>query len=221
MGQGESARISLVSGVSRGRSFVVSLLTKLLDAKRLDLMPSLQFREDKATQEAAKLLQLGGGRMNLMKLVKLMYLADRTALVSWGRLITMDSLCSLKHGPIASNVLNLINEQPNPREPRYWHRFISERYVNYDVELIADPEKDQLSPAEEELIDRVFAEHGNKDQWQLSEFTHTLPEWRDPGDSMKPIQLRDILFPAGYKEEEVQEIEAELEHISQIGRTLR
>jgi len=181
----------------------------------------LRFREDKATQAAARLLQLGGGRMNLMKLVKLVYLTDREALVRWGRPITMDYLCSLRHGPIVSNVYNLMNEQPDPADPRYWHRYISERANNYDVHLLAVPTADQLSRLEEEVIGAVFAEHGNKDQWGLRDFTHTLPEWRDPGSSMLPIQIRDILLPAGYTEEEVDQIEAEMEHVSQVDRALR
>ena len=77
------------------------------------------FREEKATQAAALLLGCGGGHMNFMKLVKLIYLADREALIKLGRHITLDQLCSLRYGPIVSNTLNLINEQPDPNDPRY------------------------------------------------------------------------------------------------------
>jgi len=184
-------------------------------------MPALQFREDKATQVAARFLQLGGGRMNLMKLVKLIYLADREALVRWGRPITMDYMCALQHGPILSNVLNLINEEPDPDYPRYWHRYISERVANYDVLLQREPPADQLSRVEEQVIGEVFAAHGRKDQWQLRDYTHTLPEWHDPGTSMLPIQLREILAPAGYSEEEIGAVEAELTHVAYLERSLR
>jgi uncharacterized phage-associated protein len=180
----------------------------------------LQFRDEKATQTAARFLQRAGGRMNLMKLVKLIYLADRAALVKWGRPITMDLFCSLPHGPIVSNTLNLINEQPDPSFRRYWHQYISERQTNYDVVLDHDPHGDQLSRAEETVIDEVFAKYGHLDQWRLRDFTHTLPEWRDPGASMLPIRIRDILLPEGYSEKEIGEIEAVLEYASDIHQSL-
>jgi len=55
------------------------------------------FNEAKATQAAALLLKLRGGRMNYMKLIKLLYLVDRTALIRWGRPVTFDSYCSMPH----------------------------------------------------------------------------------------------------------------------------
>ena len=45
------------------------------------MIPS--FREDKATQAAALLLEWAGGRMNYMKLIKLLYLALRNAEKKW------------------------------------------------------------------------------------------------------------------------------------------
>ncbi|MGH7561542.1 MAG: Panacea domain-containing protein [Gemmatimonadales bacterium] len=158
--------------------------------------------------------------MNLTKLVKLIYLSDREALVRSGRPITMDMFCSLRYGPIVSNTLNLINEQPDPNEPRYWHQFVSERGADYNVSLQRDPVVDQLSRFEEEVIESIYKKFGHLNQWQLIDYTHTLPEWKDPGTSMLPIQLRDILIPAGYKEGEIEEIEAELDHVSQVDRVL-
>lgn len=178
------------------------------------------FREQKATQAAALLLRGAGGHMNLMKLVKLLYLADREALVRLGRHITLDQLCSLRHGPIVSNILNLINEQPDPNDPRYWHRFISERKADYEVALDNDPGVDQLSRAEEEIIAGVLEKFGHMSQWELRDYTHGLPEWRDPGDSMLPINIADILLPEGYSEEEIAEIEETLDHSAYIRHEL-
>jgi len=45
----------------------------------------LRFQHERATQAAARLLQRRGGRMSYMKLLKLLYLADRKALLSVGR----------------------------------------------------------------------------------------------------------------------------------------
>lgn len=64
------------------------------------------FDEHKATQAAAYLLRRGGGRMRYMKLIKLLYLADRTALIETGSPITGDRFVAMKLVPCA---------QPCPR----------------------------------------------------------------------------------------------------------
>jgi uncharacterized phage-associated protein len=72
-------------------------------------MLNLSFDESKATEAAAFLLSRSDQTMNYMKLIKLLYLADREALIRWGRPISTDRYVSMKHGPVLSNVLNLIS----------------------------------------------------------------------------------------------------------------
>ena len=45
----------------------------------------LRFNERRATEAAARFLKLRGGRMSYLKLIKLLYLLDREALLRWGR----------------------------------------------------------------------------------------------------------------------------------------
>ena len=165
----------------------------------------ITYREDKATQAAARLLQLAGGRLNHMKLIKLLYLADRRALVQYGRPITFDWYVSMPHGPVLSFTLDRINDSPSPDGTSYWHRFISERRDN-EVTLLDRVPRDQLSPAEEQLLDAVWREFGTMSQWELRDYSHTLPEWRDPKGSSLPIQIRDILLGEGFSEAEAREV---------------
>lgn len=65
----------------------------------------LRFNDRKATQAAALLLQLRGGKMSYMKLIKLLYLADREALLQWGRPITTDRYVSMNRDPVLSRIL--------------------------------------------------------------------------------------------------------------------
>lgn len=168
---------------------------------------ALRYREDKATQAAAHLLRLGGGRMNHMKLVKLLYFADRKALLQWGRPITFDWYVSMPHGPVLSFTLDKINDTPPPDGSSYWHRVISEREGN-EVCLLAEvAPNDQLSPAEEQLLDAIYREYGGLNQWQIRDLSHHLPEWRDPNGSSVPIHIRDILLGEGLSEDDVKEIE--------------
>jgi uncharacterized phage-associated protein len=72
----------------------------------------LLFNEAKATQAAARLLKLRGGSMSYIKLMKLLYLADREALIRWGRPITTDRYVSMDNGPVLSRIYNLIRNEP-------------------------------------------------------------------------------------------------------------
>src|SRR5258708_7325249 len=67
------------------------------------------FNKPKTVQLVGKLITLSGGQINKMKLIKLMYLIDREALVRWGEPITGDRMLSIPYGPVLSNTLDLLN----------------------------------------------------------------------------------------------------------------
>lgn len=177
-----------------------------------------QFREDKATEAACHLLSRGGGRMNYMKLIKLMYLADRKALLSHGRPITFDYYVSMKHGPVLSGVLDRINEGDPPSEESIWHRHIR-RSARYAVEAKGECAVQSLSEAERTILDEVYADFGTIDRWKLVDRLHeSLREWKDPGGSSAPIGYRDILLAGGKSELDADVIEAELEELALADR---
>lgn len=137
---------------------------------------------------------------------RLLYLADRDAVLRWGRPITFDWYFSLPHGPVLSFTLDRINDERDPDAPSYWHRFISERQGN-EVSLLQDAPGDALSAAEQNLLRETFDRFGKMSQWQLRDFSHRLPEGRDPQGSRLPIEIRDILLAEGRSLEDVEDIE--------------
>jgi uncharacterized phage-associated protein len=168
----------------------------------------LQFDEAKATQVAALFLQLRGGQMHYIKLIKLMYLADREALLQWGFPITMDHYVSMNNGPVLSRVLNLITED---RTKPVWSQYISAPMGEYEVQLIREAPTDRMSRAEERLIRGIFTQYGHRNRWDLIDnVMHKLPEWRDPNNSSIPIQPRDILEAGGESQEEIRAVLREL-----------
>lgn len=175
--------------------------------ERVDRM-HLQFDENKATQVAAYLLRLRGGQMHYIKLIKLMYLADREALLRWGVPITRDRYVSMDNGPVLSRVLNLItDDRPKP----VWSQYISAPLGEYEVKLVKDAPNDALSRAEEKLLDEIFQQYGYRNRWELIDnVMHKLPEWQDPNKSSIPIQLRDILKAGGESEESIRDVLREL-----------
>jgi uncharacterized phage-associated protein len=168
-------------------------------------MPRAQFNEQKATQVAARLLKAAGGSLEYFSIIKMMYFADREALLRWGVPITNDRYYSLAHGPVLSQVKDLVDD----RGDSFWHNHISPPN-NYKVSLTADAGNDQLSEAEEELIDEIFRKNERLNWWGLREKSHELPEWKDPEGSSIRIEIRDILRAAGIKKKDREKIEAEL-----------
>lgn len=154
------------------------------------------FKFDKALQAAAYLLRREQHRsMNYMRLLKVLYLADRESIRLTGRPITGDRFAAMKRGPVLSEVLDLV-KGAHLRSPD-WTEFIAR--TNYEVQLVKDPGQATLSRFEIETLERVASENQERDEWAMVDFTHTLPEWikNDPGDSCKWIALEDVLEALG------------------------
>lgn len=168
-----------------------------------------RYREDKATQAAARFLRLRGGKMSHLKLIKLLYLAEREALTRLGSPLTYDAYVSMPHGSVLSATLDRINERES-YEGGYWDTYIGPKQNNEvalrNRDMVPD---DQLSKAEEQLIDEVFERYGHLTRWELRDKTHQLPEWTDPEGSMLPITAADILKSEGYSEEDVADMQAD------------
>jgi uncharacterized phage-associated protein len=177
-----------------------------------------RFDEIKATQAAAYFLALRGGQIHYIKLIKLLYLADREALIRWGVPITTDRYVSMNNGPVTSKILNLItDDRPKP----VWSEFISAPLGDYEVKLLKKAPIDRLSRAEEKLMKEIFEKYGHMNRWKLiDDVMHKLPEWQDPEGSSIPISFRDILHAAGEEEAEIQAVMRELHSIDEAEESL-
>ena len=185
------------------------------------------FNELKAAQVAYRLLELGGGRTLYIRLIKLLYLLDRAALLKWGRPITTDHYASMEHGPVVKDIYTLITESPitpgqrsNPSAETLWNRYIL-RPSQYMVRTSEqNPGVSKLSKSEEEMILAVHKNFGGKDRQQLIDYCHKhLPEWKNPGKGRSlEIQISDILNGGNKTPTEIEEIESELESFAVLQR---
>jgi uncharacterized phage-associated protein len=181
----------------------------------------LSFNQRKTTQAASRFLRLGGGRMNYMKLIKLLYLTDRGAFLSWGRPVSGDRYFSMKLGPMLSKVHDLITEEACPDEQSIWSQHISAP-SNFEVELKADPGNDELSKAEEKLIDEIYGTYGGYKPFDLVDLLHkTLPEWKEIKDGRVPLEYREIFKAGGVTPEDIEEIESELDSLRLVESVLK
>ncbi|MET0464794.1 MAG: Panacea domain-containing protein [Chitinophagaceae bacterium] len=177
------------------------------------------FREEKATQLAALLLKLRGGRMSYLKLMKLMYLVDRAALLRWGRPVTFDNIVSMNNGLVLSQTLDLITGGSRLGVDELWRRFISEPQ-GYEVALENEPEFDELSKAEVSLVEEIFGKFGRMSRWELVDLTHTFPEWTDPKGSSIPVDYKEVLEAGEKSEREIFEILSDLEEVALLEHLL-
>lgn len=132
--------------------------------------------------------------MSSLKLMKLLYIADRKALVELGRPITFDRFVSMEHGPVLSRTLDVMKRKVRAD---YWSQYISPPDDHELHLLTTEPPREKLSRAEETILDSVFQEYGHYDKYHLRDLTHTFPEWQEPGDSSQDISLHNLLTGQG------------------------
>ena len=118
------------------------------------------FDEEKATQAAALLLERAGGELNYMKLLKLLYLADRQAFIESGYPITGARMVSMDCGPVLSEVYNLITTQSESQS--FWQVAITPQ-TNYTVRLQCQRGQDRLSRFDRETLAAVWDRFGGMD----------------------------------------------------------
>lgn len=178
------------------------------------------YSNTKAQQIAAGFLSLApGGRLSKMALVKLMYIADRTAIKRYGATMSDDTHYSLQHGPILSNALNAINQTAGQFGP--WSPMI-DRDGDFVVlrEQVQLDDLDELSEAEADIIAEISAQFDGHSASQLRNHSHDFPEWQDPGTSRLPISFADIARAVELTEAEIQELEQQRQIEAELDRIL-
>ena len=167
----------------------------------------LCFDLDKATEAAAYLLAKHGGKRNYMALIKMLYLADRQALLNSGYPITGDEMYSMRNGPVLSRILDFITWGDSPRSGPgaiKWQRHVGiDPQDSYAAILRDNPGRDHLSDEELGILDDVFARFHKMNQWDLRDLTHTLAEWSNTSSS-KRIDPAEILRNEGWPTEDIQ-----------------
>jgi len=178
---------------------------------------NFHFNIGKATEAACLLLERAGGRMNVMKLVKLLYLLDRHAIDRRGVPVAGGDYLSMRNGPVTSEVLDLINSGRLFGEAdERWSRCLSDRR-DHEVSLEQKPPREHLSDAEVALLDEVWAEHGGKDQWQLVEWCHAhCAEWTPVTRGCAPISVERIGIALGKSPAEVKRLTQEAVELNRL-----
>lgn len=163
------------------------------------------FTGEKIAQMAAFFMNKEGGEIDILKLMKLLYLADRESIDRYGEPISYDRMISMDHGPVLSTALNLTNGLLSGPDAEQWDAWISDR-ANHRVSILRDATReslDHLSDADIEVLEAVWAQFGQMTKWEIRDYTHDkLGEWRNPNGSSLPINAIDLLRELGRSDEE-------------------
>lgn len=167
-------------------------------------------------------------RINVLKAVKLVYLADRENVAQFGFPILEERRVSMKHGPVNSTTYDYIKGEVCPDQDGGWSDFVTDRAlhkVGVANECITFDDLDELSDAELGTLENIWEKFGGLTQWQLVEFTHdkaNIPEWEDPsetGQNSKQIEFESMLAAMGVPFH--QEHAAEMESVGNATRFLK
>lgn len=175
----------------------------------------VHFDTAKALQAAAALLRRESSRsMTRLRLMKLLYMANRRMLERYGRPILHGRAVAMKHGPVPSDVYALVSGS-HADEPT-WGKYI--RSIGpRNIKLVHDVGPLNLSQAEIDILNEVTDEMAPYSDWDVAEFTHEYREWQKnypvpTENTSHPIPLEDILEAVGmgqFAEKIVQDLKDE------------
>ena len=113
-------------------------------------------------------------------------------LVLWGKPFTYDQWLWTEHGPALAATLALMHA---PNQGSYWHKHI---FQDGDVAtLVADPGNDDLSRAEDAIIEETFREWENQAIRHDTNAARRLSELGDVAFYAQPITYESVLRASG------------------------
>lgn len=132
---------------------------------------AFRYNSQRATQAILWLLHKHGGGMDKLKLVKLLFYADREHLVRYGRPIIGGDYVAMQHGPVPSQLLNYLNRAAEEADLPFNlqdHHVLAKEVVN----------EDELSESDIEVLEYINTEYGKYDPITLRNLTHELKAYQ-------------------------------------------
>ncbi len=180
-----------------------------------------KFDPMKAIQAVAFLLNVSQMKMcNYLKVLKLLYCANRDSLKETGCPVLGCQILAMKHGPVLLGVYSMMKDQG--RYADIWRQYFSRAEVGEHILVqIGEPGDNKLSPYEKTLLTKVYKAHAWRNEWSMVDWTHVFPEWKKAwkvkikkgqkkGNSYD-ISNESILKELGFSEEDIEELAREQE----------
>jgi uncharacterized phage-associated protein len=179
------------------------------------------YDERKAADAAMYLLVRARAPMNVTKLNRLLYLAERESFAKHAEPLTGDHLQVFEKAPVLFST-----HQRLAGEVAGWEDRIA-NLANHEVEvrrpiLSESPEtyferSTRLSDADISVLDAVWDQFGSKDRYALDDYIHSnCREWTDKNHNPSEVSHESLFVALGYSDDAVAELLDRLAEISQI-----
>ncbi|MBC8868014.1 MAG: DUF4065 domain-containing protein [Planctomycetes bacterium] len=154
------------------------------------------FDPHKTIQAAGVLLRRERNRMSYLRLLKLLYIADREALREHGMPILGSRAVAMDDGPLHSDIYDLVKGKHE--QIPLWSRFFCTE--GYQIQVIEQPENGLLSEYEIDKLNGTCDKYAPFTDYQIChQMTHTFDEWIETyqESTSKPIELENIIAAVG------------------------
>jgi uncharacterized phage-associated protein len=158
-------------------------------------MINFKFDEEKAvaaTLYVAHRLMGAKRSPDLYKILKIFYFADKKHIVKYGRPILGDYYVAMDHGPVPSNLYDMLKVIKNGGHEEYGQLF---KFVAWNIKPLADPDMDEISESELNCINESFVENKDLGFGELKQKSHDAAY--ETANKNSEISYRDIAKVAG------------------------
>ena len=183
--------------------------------------------ERKASHVAAAFVLRNRRPMGVLKLMKLMYLADREAMRRFVFPITFDGIYALRNGMALSRTYDLMIGKLGTPTNGEWARFMGpQSYQGVAVRSnVGKDDLDSLSPNDLEVIEHIWDKYGQLSRDEIvHEVHHQLKEWTEHWDDAKrkrsavPVSYAKLCETLrGMSEDEASEAAEEIAYFQHVG----
>lgn len=170
----------------------------------------------KAVSAVGCLCSMNGGKIDVREMLKMLYVAERAAILGWQRSITGDRVFAMDQGPVLSRVYDLARYKLRDSDmdawkatftPRHGHTIFFQKDASWNDGPLSDREVKELETAFQ-FIRELQANYGP--DGYIDELHKRLREWENPRGSSVLMQPETLLSMHGLEKEEIESIAVEL-----------
>lgn len=136
------------------------------------------------------------GRADLHKVFKILYFADQSHLLKYGRTITGDTYIAMEYGPVPTNIYDAIKSvRGDGKADRDRYQLMFNVENKWIIKPLQDADMDYLSVTDIEELNDSISENGSLSMGELTDKSHSLA-WNNT-ELNKEMSIENILREKG------------------------
>ncbi len=141
--------------------------TMSLSLRQLEVEKTIQALNFFINQDSSKIV-------SKMKLLKLLWLADRYTMRNFGYSLSRDTYYAMEHGPVASTTKDILDKKIDNDYANSYINVLSKT----DIKTKRPVDFDEFSETDLTALRIVNSVYGKMSAYQLRTYTHKFPEWK-------------------------------------------